>query len=90
MIDPASSFGRRVRDALIPFLEGYLGADARTLVEAEIEESGEPSSLVAALGLGHALLVRIEDETRRAEAHEALDALLRELKATSIVPPPAV
>jgi len=83
-----ASFGARVRQELVPFLERYLGADAGSLVDAEIAESGEPTNLIAALALGHALLVRIADEAKRSEAHEGLDALLRNIKAASLVPPP--
>lgn len=86
--DSRIPFGARVRAALVPFLEAYVGARASSLVEAEIAECGEPDNLVAALALGHALLVEIEEEEARARAREELDVLLGNIKATSLVPPP--
>ena len=83
-----ASFGERIRAAFVPFIESYAGAEARKWVTAEIAEHGEPGDMVSALALGHALLSRIPEGPTREVARRELDALLRGIKITSLVPPP--
>lgn len=81
-------FGERVVAALVPFLAGFVGPVAMSWVEEEVDERGEPADLISALALGHALVTRIPDPQLRDSARHALDALLRGLKTSSLVPPP--
>ena len=83
-----ASFGERIRAALVPFMESYVGAEARQWVTTEIAEHGEPGDMVSALALGHALLSRMPEGPTREVARRELDALLRGIKIASLVPPP--
>jgi hypothetical protein len=81
-------FADRVQLALIPFFASYLGPVASERVKSEIAERGRPNDLVSALALGFALITQIPDPATRDEAREGLDALLRSLKVSSVIPPP--
>jgi hypothetical protein len=81
-------FADRVQVALIQFFASYFGPVANERVKAEIAERGPPSDLVSALALGFALVMQIRDPAARDEAREGLDALLRSLKVSSVIPPP--
>lgn len=82
------SFGERVLGALSPFIESYAGPAGASWIEEELRESGEPRDLVSALAFGHALVTRITDAQCRESATRDLDKVLRNLKETSLVPPP--
>ena len=83
-----ATFGTRVQAALLPVLGSFVGEDAFTWRQEEVAERGEPENLVAALALGHGLVTRIVDLRTREQARHALDRVLHEVKANSLIPPP--